>query len=391
MGETVADERAIPSCRLDWLSLSYFAADESRLLAVVGYFASLKDYVTPGASFIEGAGRKFFTNSHYCEEAGIQVKWTHPQEEKVNAGFITADLKGEFFKYLTSEERANVYLDLTEMEGYRGATRLDAQITLIDPVADSEQIHQMVRNREVWIKGYQSYSQLSPVDSKGDATNGASTVWGSRKSEIRCTSYNKAIEDKWDGVRAVRHEVVVRKDRAKLYFQQLVDLLELEADPETTEAEALLVKSIIGDRMTYLNTTRLAKLRDKTDWPENWAGDSQPASFMEEIMNVTPVELRKRWRITKRLEDSMAAKHVQYGRKTAQWAVLEAVTTGQDLEDLALQDFTHSMARAKDEDLEKILEMLPEEQHEKASELFYEARKVALHNLEGYARKTPGE
>ncbi len=389
MGEAVVDERAIPSCRLDWLSISFYAADEGRLQPVLGYFSSLKEYVTPRASFTEGAGRKFFTNSHYCEEAGIQVKWTHPQEEKVNAGFITVDLKGEFFKYLNASERSAVYLDLSDMEGYRGATRLDAQITLINPVADSEQIHQMVRNREVWIKGFQEYSQLSPVDSKGDATNGASTVWGSRKSEIRCTSYNKAKEDKWEDVRAVRHEVCIRKDRAKLYFNDLITLLRAEADPETSVEEARLVKTIIGERMTYLNTSRLWQKVDKADWPENWAADSQPAAFMEEILNVTPVELRKRWRIQKRLEDSMAAKHVQYGRKTAQWALLQACTTGAHLQDLAMQDFDHSMARAKDEDLEKVLEMLPEEKHEEARRLFFEARKIAAHNLECVARETP--
>ena len=85
----------------------------------------------------------------------------------------------------------------------------------------------------------------------------------------------------------------------------------------------------------------------------------------------------------------MAAKHVQYGRKTAQWALLQACTTGAHLQDLAMQDFDHSMARAKDEDLEKVLEMLPEEKHEEARRLFFEARKIAAHNLECVARETP--
>ena len=389
MGEASIDERATASCRLDWLSVSFYAADERRLLPVLGYFADLKEHITPGASFTEGAGRKFFTNSNYCTEAGIAIKWTHPQEQKVNAGFITADMRGEFFKYLNAEERAAVYLDLSEMEGYRGATRLDAQVTLIDPIADSEQIHQMVRNREIWLKGYDGYTQLGKVNSQGDAIDGASTVWGSAKSAVRCMTYNKAKEDSWDDVRAVRHEVCIRKDRAKLYFQQLSDLLEIESDSKTTEAEALLVKSIIGERMTYLNTSRFFNKVGKEEWPDNWAARSEPASFMDEILTVTPIELRKRWRIQKTLEDSMAAKHVQYGRKTAQWALLQACTTGADLEDLALQDFSHSMARAKDEDLEKVLEMIPEEKHEEARRLFIEARQVAAHNLEAYARETP--
>ena len=378
-----------PSCRLDWLSVSYFAATASLQREQLAYFLHVAEIVCPGADWRPGAGRRFFTEALTNEDAGITLRWTEPNGG-LNSGGLSVDLSGRFFKYVTPEERAALYLDAAELEGFRQCTRFDAQRTVIDPIADAEQIHAQVRDRMIWLPGYSGYSQLGPVDSKGDAVKGASVVWGSPRSAIRNTTYNKALEDKWPDCRAVRHESRRRKQPARDGFAKLVDMIRSLVSGNPGEAEIQFTQSVLASSMNYRDTSRFAHIADKRQWPDNWAKDCPPADFMAEVIEGTPVEIKTTWRITKALEDSIAAMNRQYGRKEALWVLWQCYAQAKAPEEAMLELLDQAVVRLKDEDLDELLKLVPAEQHERLVAEWPQWRSVAAHNVEGTTRQTYG-
>ena len=388
MGKTATDSQPTDSCRLDWLSLSFYAASEDLQERQLGYFFKLLGHVVKEPVLKDGAGRKFFEHSVF-HDAGLALKWSPPDGSR-NPGLLSADLKGEIFKLLSPSERAAIYLDAADLEGFKQCTRLDAQRTILDPMADAEQVHRMVVNRQCWIARYSSYSQVGAVDSKGDAIKGASVTWGGRESAARAMTYNKALEDHWPDVRAVRHEVMLRRQPARDSFQHLVRLLREEEAPDSKHlAEVRFTQSVLAKQMTYLDTTRLAHLADKREWPENWAKDSEPAPFMREVVDVVPVELQTVWREEKSLEDSHRAMKAQFGRRDAQWSLWKIYGCDMTRQEVMDQSFSESMSRLQEKDIEEILPLLPEEKRGKLLAQFRWWRKTAALSTEAFASEGP--
>lgn len=388
MGKSPVDSPVTDSCRLDWLSLSYFAATEELQARQIAFFDEVLRKVVEDPLYKDGGGRQFFDNAVY-HDAGVAMRWSPPDGTK-NAGLLSIDLRGEFFKLATPQLRSAVVLEAAELEGFKHATRLDAQRTIVEPQADAEQIHRMVVNREVWVARHSAYRQLGPTDSKGDAVKGASVVWGGPQSAVRNMTYNKALEDKWGDVRAVRHETKLLRQPARDSFLTLVNLLADEEGPANPYlAEMRFAQSVLAKHMTYLDTSRLAGIPDKKDWPENWVRDSQPAPFWSEVVDGTPIELTTTWRTEKSLEDSAAAMNGQYGRKAAKYVMWRVYGCSEARLEVLDNLFAAWASRLKDEDLAELLNMVPEARHTELAAQFREWREAGAHNLEGFARKDP--
>lgn len=388
MGTSAVDSPPTDSCRLDWLSLSYYAPSQKLQQEQLAWWIDAFERFVPQPSFKEGGGRRFFEHSVF-HDAGLALRWT-PPDGAANAGHLSIDLRGEFFKLTDPVDRAAIYLDASELDGFKHCTRLDAQRTLIDPIADAEQIHQLVRERQCWVPRYGGYRQLAPTDSKGDALNGASVVWGGPSSPCRAMTYNKAAEDKWEGVRAVRHEVLLRRQPARDSFKVLRQMLLEEEGPSCRYlAEVRFVQSVLAKQMTYMNTSRLAHIRDKAQWPENWASDSEPAEFWQEVVEGEPVQLKVQWREERSLEESMQAMSAQWGRKAAKFILWRMYGTHQSLDDALTEVFTSWAARLKEEDLEDLLKVVDEEQRVNLAQDFEDFRAAAAHNIEAFASRDP--
>jgi hypothetical protein len=154
------------------------------------------------------------------------------------------------------------------------------------------------------------------------------------------------------------------------------------------EAEARFTQSVLADSMTYLDTSRFAAIRDKREWPDNWAKSCEPAAFMAEIVDGVPVEVKTQWRITKALEDSMAAMTRQFGRKEALWVMWQCYGQGKTPSEATLALLDQCVLRLRDDDLEELLRLLPVETHEQVREEWSEWLSVAAHNVEGEVRQT---
>jgi len=383
MGTNIAQERISDSCRCDWWSGSYRSAHQKALEDTLAYFRDAAAQLAGQGSFREGSGRRFFSHSVQSADAGVLIRWSN-FGDKINAGCISVDLQGAFWSQTVAEERKALFLDAVELPGFRKCTRFDAQRTVVDPQANSEQIWTGVRKRELWVAGYNSHSQLSPVDSKGDAVNGASTVWGKPTAAVRLTTYNKALEQKIRDQNAVRHEARCRGAAAEGYFDALMNQLQTEDDAESgipTNAENTVVRSILRRHMNYLDTSRYSHIEDKAQWPKNWAKKVHPADFMGEVLEGDFTEVKPATRFGKKLAERKAHADHQYGSTYALWLLQQTLDTQQDMAEVMDAMLDHWFIRLKDEHLDE-LQKATHVQREWLENYINGLRRQAAHNLE---------
>ena len=383
MGEVSESSALANSMRVDWLSVSFRPKNQREMDDILEYVFTLARFVADGCAFEPGGGRRFFAESLAAPDAGILVRWT-PYGGKINEGCVSIDLQGDFWELTDADERKAVILDLAELPDFNKCTRLDAQRTIKNPQANSELIFDLVRNRQVWIAGYNKYQPGSHLDSSGCAVGGASTMWGTAQSQVRGTTYNKAIEQKRPDLDVVRHEVRCRKEAAHGYFCDLVQSLRKEPRTDPTYAEQLICRSVLSKHMTYLDTSRLAHIRDKSEWPKNWKQHSKPASFMEEIVDGEVQDVKRAYRVQKRLEERKAAADRQYGPTQAEWVLLQMWRKGKDRALVLDEMFDQWVVRLRDEHREDLRKALGDVVPDNFDELFDDFVQTAAHNVEGH-------
>ena len=380
VGAESVGQRPSASCRLDWLSVSLFGATVRKQREQLSYFFSLLGAISDGATWPEPSPAKFFQNS-VAHEAGVSVKWTEPGSGNTNEGLISVDIRGTAFLALEREHRKALYLDIAEMEGFKQCTRLDAQRTVLRPTVSAEELHERLVAGTCWVKSYKGFRQMGELTSQS-ATGEASTVmWGAPTNAIRCRTYNKAAEARWD-VPAVRHEVQMRKQPARDKFNYLIEQLQVEQGQEATTAENAFVQSVLNQHMAYLDTSRFAKLTKK-NWPKNWAQRCENADWWDkEVITGDPKEIKTQWRLQKKLEDSVAASDIQYGRILGKWLLSQVINEDMTPETALLERSAQWLLRLQDSDLEELMHLVPVEKHEELLDKWQAFRQVAAHNAE---------
>ena len=260
------------SSRVDWFSGSYYAASVSIQREQIRFFLELLYLLSGTHVMAQGGGRRFFEESWY-HEAGIAIKWTEPDGNGVNKGLLSADIRGDAWAALPADMRKAVLLDLREIEGFKQATRLDIQRTVVSPTATAEEIHVKLVNREVWVPGFSGYRQQARLDADGKPLKGCTIDWGTPKGLTNASTYNKRAEVKLPGLPAVRHELRLRKQAARDSYSALADLLDSEPGDTGTRVEDIFVTQRLGQSMTYKDTSRLKDI-PREQWPKNWAQNS---------------------------------------------------------------------------------------------------------------------
>ena len=380
LGREALEERPTASCRLDWLSVSLFGATAKRQREQLAYFFGLLQDVSDGATWTEPSPAKFFQNA-VSHEAGLSIKWTEPSSGQTNQGLISVDIRGQAFKALEREQRKALYLDIAEMEGFKQCTRLDAQRTVLNPSMSAEQIHEELVRQALWVRSFRGFRQMGELSGAEAPRHGSTVMWGSPQSAVRARSYNKAAEAGWD-TPAIRHEVQLRKQPARDKFSALVESLQVEQDQKSTTAENAFVQSVLNQHMAYYDTSRLAKRRKK-DWPKDWAQRCEKAEWWtKEVVTGDPKEIKTQWRLAKKLEDSVAAGHAQYGRIFGKWMLSHCLNTGESPDNALLKCSAQWFVRLKDEDLEELFQLVPAEKHGELIEKWQGWRQDAAHNAE---------
>ena len=381
MGTDIESSVLSNSLRMDWLAVTYRPPNAREMDSILEYVLNICRFVSDGRRMEQGAGRRFFAESVACRDAGILVRWT-PFGGKINEGCVAIDLQGDFFELTDLNERKAILLDLAELPGFNNCTRADYQRTIKNPEVNSEELYDLVRKRMIWLPGHNKYQAGSHLDSAGNPVDGASTMWGSAQSTIRCTSYNKAAEQGQPELNVVRHEVRTRKEAAHGYFCATIQALRKEADEVQTTAEQLIARSAIAKHMTYLDTSRLSHLQDKKDWPKNWVRDSEPAGFMTEVINGHVTDVKRAYKGRQDLEARHSHFLRQYGRTEALRLLVARFRHGQSLPEALMELFDQCMVRLKDEDLDELKSLLGDVIPEDLVQKFRDFRAEAAEHLE---------
>lgn len=381
MGEDIELSVLSNSVRMDWLAVTYRPSNARQMDEILEYVLNVCKFVAQVPKLEQGAGRRFFAESVACRDAGVLVRWT-PFGGKINEGCVAIDLQGDFFELTDLNERKAILLDLAGLPGLNNCTRADFQRTIKDPEVNSEELYDLVRKRLIWLPGHNKYQPGSHLDSAGNPVDGASTMWGSAQSTIRCTTYNKAAEQGHPDLNVVRHEVRTRKEAAHGYFCATIQALRKESDDLQTTAEQLIARSAIAKHMTYLDTSRLAHLSDKKDWPKNWVRDSEPAGFMTEVIDGHVTDVKRAYKGRQDLEARHSHFLRQYGRTEALRALVAHWRHGQPIEEALMEVFDQCMVRLKDEDFDELKELLGDVVPTDLAKRFKDFREAAAENLE---------
>jgi hypothetical protein len=200
-------------------------------------------------------------------------------------------LSGSYWALSSVYEQMRLITELNEFEGRYHWTRLDCQVTTLNPTQTAEQICTDVQERRLWIKGYRGWEQKGVRDIDGNVINGASACFGSPTSDKRATSYNKSAEQGWD-IPARRDETRLRGQWAEEHMNILATAIAgASSENAAIEAYQSACSQAISQHMQYLDITGTPVPR-----PKNWArGLNKPQWWTETLeQQHEPVRLTRK-------------------------------------------------------------------------------------------------
>lgn len=294
-----------------------------------------------------------------------------------NAGLSVITFSGLYFSLSSVYEQMRLISHLQSFKGRYHWTRLDAQVTTLNPSQSAEQIVTDIEERRLWIKGYQGWEPKGLRNLDGEATNGLSAHFGATSSNRTATSYNKAAEQNWQ-VPARRDEVRLRGEWAEQHTNAIATAIAGAAsETQAVEAYQRSVSSTIAQHMQYLDITGTPSPR-----PKNWTRGRKAPKWWTETLEQEHEPLQLNRRPERDVFERLAHMYMQWGPSYNEgvatlYADGRAATPQQAAFDLA-QSF---LARLRPEHCEKALAHLPEaERVKKLADLMQAADQASMHS-----------
>ena len=342
------------SLRPDWLTTSFRSASTDHLNGVFALAQDIAAAVPGDGDFQESSGGKHFSVG-FSSAKGVAFMATPPGSGLHNEGISVIHLQGTWWANASSEHQMQALEELNDFEGRYRFTRLDTQVTTLEPEKTAEQVLEDVAAGRLWVKGYNNWKPDGVRDINGQPSKGVTVYFGSPTSNKRIRTYNKAAEQGWL-MEARRDEVQLRQDWANTHTQLLAKAI---AGAPTAQAAYTAYQqacsALIAQHMQYLDITGVPHPR-----PKNWArGRKAPKWWAETLsQDFEPVLLSRR--VTDDLEEKMSHLVNQYGRIGAAWMakrVLEGKSSSlsQATYDLGLR----MLQKLSNEDLEELVSDLP--------------------------------
>lgn len=343
------------SLRPDWLAVSFKSASERHREQV---FALAQQCVAEAGAEqdwpIHPASRHFETC--FQHEIGARFE-TSPLDAERNAGLSVITFTGKYFALSSVYAQMLLFERIYAFKGRYHFTRLDSQVTTLNPSQSAEQIVTDVNENRLWVKGFKGWEPKGLVDINGNPTGGLSACFGAPSSDRRGTSYNKAAQLGWP-IPARRDEVRLRSEWAELHSVAIATAIAGSAN----ESEAITNyqkanSACIAQHMQYLDLTGTPVPR-----PKDWARGKQAPKWWSETLEQehTPLKLNRReenacWRRFKHMQG-------QYGRTFVECLTDLVANDRSDSVDQAVFDLGRLMlAHASPDDLQSACDALPEE------------------------------
>ena len=344
------------SLRPDWLSTSFKSGSDRHRQHLFDFAQGVGDRFCPSGHWEDlGPSRHFdkvFKHNH-----GLRFETSDLHSEK-NPGISLLSMSGEYFAIASVYEQMATLRELLSFKGRYHFTRLDVQVTTLNPSQSAEQIVEDVTAGRLWVKGFKNWEPRGLVDINGASTAGLSAYFGSPKSDRQAISYNKALEQRDWPTPARRDEIHLRGDWAEKHGLIIARAASGATDEnEAIEAFTKSCSSAIAQHMQYLDINGVAKPR-----PKDWARGRKPPKWWNETLEqqFEPVQLNRK--PPSDIEVRWGHMKTQYARTFAEYLtyrVREGLSDSfaQATLDAALQLFQH----AKEDDVHEMIASLPEE------------------------------
>lgn len=335
---------------LDWATLTYSRMDRSAFQRCFDQIGDVIRTSFPSCGFRQGGQSPHYEHV-FTHDVGIRLELTPPETDfSRNKGSLCLSLPGSFFYLQPGSTVGEGFQRLIDVRGLQHFTRLDFQITELNPVMSAEEVAQGVEEGRYWVKGAKKWRTFADRAPGGAMEDGISLYWGSRRSEKLGRTYNKAAEPpKWKSP-AIRDEIQLRGTWAKKHG----DFLCRELSGCMTQAErlAVMAKNASGALSQHLMYYELGNVPASD---KNWIRQAKPAGWYLDRLGKASEPVEKGVREPLDLDRAVESGLRQYGRTFYRYAWVRSQETGVPFEQVALSLFARAQATLKQEDLDWLL------------------------------------
>lgn len=355
--------------------MSFRSASEKHRQKVWQLVQQSVERVVEGDAWRSGLPSRHF-EACFQHELGVRFE-TSPLDAERNAGVSVVNYQGAYFALSSVYEQMRLLQELQKFKGRYHWTRLDVQITTLNPSQSAEQICTDVEEGRLWVKGYQGWRTSGLRNIDGKDVNGLSAHFGSPKSDRQGTSYNKAAEQGWE-TPARRDETRLRSEWAETHTDAIVTAIAgAKSEHEAIEAYQRSCSAVIAQHMQYLDLTGTPIPR-----PKDWARNARPPKWWSETLEtkIEPVRLNRKPQ--KDLEERISHMRMQWGPTWGE-ACAERYAEGRaDSIQQASFDLAQRMLSAlRPEHVQRICDQYPPDQAEELmAELMTAADAAAVHD-----------
>lgn len=342
------------SLRPDWITRTFKSATARHQQQVWDLVQAHTMKIADDTDFEVTTASRHFERC-FKHDIGVRFETSSLSAER-NPGLSVVSFSGTYFALSSVYEQMRLIDHLFNFRGGYHWTRLDAQITTLNPTQSAEQIVEDINNGSLWIKGYSGWEPKGLRDINGNVINGASACFGAPTSNKRATSYNKAAQQGWP-VPARRDETRLRDDWAEQHMNAIATAISgASCENEAIEAYQRLTAACVAQHMQYLDITGQPKPR-----PKNWARKAKVPAWWSETLETEIEPLRLNRKPVPDIEERFAYMKSQWARTFAEYLSYRVSTRKsesfiQATLDASLALFQH----AKREDIERLVLELPE-------------------------------
>ena len=285
MAQTVCES----SLRPDWLSVSFKSASEKHQAKVWALVQEQIAHVSDDSEWETGNASTHFDR---CLRHPIGARFETQEADGDFAHLLSVfSLSGSYWALSSVYEQMRLITELNEFKGRYNWTRLDAQVTTLNPTQSAEQICTDVTEGRLWVKGYRGFEQKGLRNINGEVIDGASACFGASASDKRATSYNKAAEQGWS-TPARRDEVRLRNQWAREHMNILATAIAgASSEDAAIEAYQSACAQAISQHMQYLDLSGQPIPR-----PKDWARSAKRPKWWSETLEQQhkPVKLTRK-------------------------------------------------------------------------------------------------
>ena len=362
------------SLRPDWLAASFKSASETHRQKVWSLVQQQVERVAPSMGWKASNASRHFEIC-FQHESGVRFE-TSPLESDHMPGTSLVNYQGTFFAVSSIYEQMKVFEDLLKFKGRYHWTRLDCQVTTLNPSQSAEQIVKDVEERRLWVKGYQGWRSSGLRDMDGHDVKGLSAHFGSPTSNRQATSYNKAAEQGWE-TPARRDEVRLRSQWAEQHTDAIATAVAgASSENEAIEAYQRLTSAVIAQHMQYLDLTGTPIPK-----PKDWARNAKPPKWWNETLETKHEPVRLNRRPKSDVFERLAHMRMQWAPTWAEGCAQMYVDGRSNSVQQASFDLAQQMLSAlRPEHVQRVLDGMPEEMQQMfLEELMTAADAAAVH------------